>query len=154
MRASKVWPIKPVLEIIKRIKQLSPRLIIGDFGCGKNVEILKAFGSHRVHSFDFVLVNDNVTACDMKSIRCLKNGDLDIAVFSLSLMSRNWQEFIIEAKRCLATNGYLLIAETTNSLKKRLSKLRDIIEEDGFEIYKEYKDTKKGDFTFIEARKL
>ncbi|MFZ0329087.1 MAG: DEAD/DEAH box helicase family protein, partial [Nitrososphaeraceae archaeon] len=151
---SKLWPIKPVLEIIKRIKQLSPRLIIGDFGCGKNVEILKAFGSHRVHSFDFVLVNDNVTACDMKSIRCLKNGDLDIAVFSLSLMSRNWQEFIIEAKRCLATNGYLLIAETTNSLKKRLSKLRTIIEENGFEIYKEYKDTKKGDFTFIEARKL
>jgi superfamily II DNA or RNA helicase/uncharacterized protein YjhX (UPF0386 family) len=149
--ASKSWPIMPVLEIIKRIRQLSPRLHIGDFGCGKNVEILKAFGSHRVHSFDFVSVNDNVTACDMKSIRCLNDGDLDIAVFSLSLMSRNWQEFITEAKRCLATNGYLLIAETTNSLKKRLSKLRTVIEEHGFEIYE---DMEKGDFTFIEARKL
>ena len=140
-----------MLEIIKRIRQLSPRLHIGDFGCGKNVEILKAFGSHRVHSFDFVSVNDNVTTCDMKSIQSLNDGDLDIAVFSLSLMSRNWPEFIIEAKRCLATNGYLLIAETTNSLKKRLSKLRSIIEENGFEIYE---DTEKGDFTFIEARKL
>jgi Hypothetical methyltransferase len=33
--ARKSWPIIPFEEIIKRISQLSPSLLIGDFGCGK-----------------------------------------------------------------------------------------------------------------------
>ena len=69
--------------------------------------------------------------------------------FSLLLMDK--LEYIIEAKICLATNGYLLIAETIKSMKGRLSKLRDILREQGFEIYA---DEEKGDFTFIEERAL
>jgi hypothetical protein len=42
-------------------------------------------------------------------------------------------------------------AETTKSLKGRLSNLRDAIKEQGFEIYS---DEERGDFTFIEAREL
>ena len=66
-------------------------------------------------------------------------------------MGKNWTDYILEAKRCLATNGYLLIAETTKSLKGRLSKLRDVLREQDFEMYS---DEEKGDFTFIEAREL
>ena len=62
-------------------------------------------------------------ACDMKKVE-LDNDVLDVAVFSLSLMGKNWIDYIIEAKRCLDTNGYLLIVETTKSMKGRLSKLR------------------------------
>ena len=56
-----------------------------------------------------------------------------------------------EAKRCLATGGYLLIADTTKSIDKRLSKIKEVIKKQGFEIYS---DEEKGDFTFIEAREL
>jgi hypothetical protein len=66
-------------------------------------------------------------------------------------MGKNWPEYLTEAKRCLATNGYLLIAETTKSIKRRLSKLRDVIKQQGFEIYE---DEERGDFIFIEAREL
>jgi hypothetical protein len=46
----------------------------------------------------------------------------------------------------------LVIAETTKSLVKgRLSNLRQIVKEQGFEIYS---DEERGDFTFIEAREL
>ncbi|HEU4823513.1 MAG TPA: hypothetical protein VFS97_08830 [Nitrososphaeraceae archaeon] len=47
----------------------------------------------------------------------------------------------------------MLIAETTKSFRPggRLSRLRDIVKEQGFEIYT---DEEKGDFTFIEAREL
>ena len=76
---------------------------------------------------------------------------LDVAVFSLSLMGRNWIDYLTEAKRCLATNGYLLVAETTNSMKGRLSNLPDKIKEEGFEIYS---IDEKGDFTFITAREM
>ena len=81
----------------------------------------------------------------------LSDGALDVAVFSLSLMGTNWPDFIVEAKRCLANNGYLFIAETSKSVSGRLSKLRDVIKEQGFE---QYSYEERGDFTFIEARKL
>jgi Hypothetical methyltransferase len=149
--ARKTWSIIPYEEMIKRIKELSPRLQIGDFGCGE-AKIVEAIGKERVYSFDHVSINNNVTACNMKSVP-LPNDALDVAVFSLSLMGRNWQQYISEAKRCLATNGYLLIAETTKSLSAgaRLSRLREAITSLGFEIYT---DEEKGDFTFIEAREL
>lgn len=82
----------------------------------------------------------------MKSVP-LPDEAIDIAVFSLSLMGRNWIEYIAEAKRCLAPYGYLLIAETTKSIKGRLSKIKDVIKKQGFEIYNE---EERGDFTFME----
>jgi hypothetical protein len=48
-------------------------------------------------------------------------------------MGENWPDYIIEAERCLAKNGLLFIAETTKSLSGRLSRLREIIKERGFE---------------------
>jgi hypothetical protein len=45
----------------------------------------------------------------------------------------------------------LLIAETTKSVKGRMSNIRDTIRKHGFDIYS---DEQKGDFTFIEAREL
>jgi superfamily II DNA or RNA helicase len=147
--ARKTWSIVPYEEIIKRIRQLSPRLIIGDFGCGE-AKILEAFGDNRVYSFDHVAINNKVKACDMNSVP-LPDEAIDIGVFSLSLMGRNWGEYIAEAKRCLATNGYLLIAETTKAIKGRLSNIKQVIEQQGFDIYN---IEERGDFTFIEAREL
>jgi len=139
--ARKTWPIVPYEEIIKRIRQLSPRLLIGDFGCGE-AKILEVFGQNRVYSFDHVAINNNVTACDIKETT-LPDEAIDIAVFSLSLMGRNWRQYIAEAKRCLATNGYLLIAETTKSIKGRLSTIKHVLHEQGFEVYDE---EERGDF--------
>jgi len=99
---------------------------------------------------DHIAINNKVTACDMKSTG-LPDEANDIAIFSLSLMGRNWPDYIVEGKRCLATNGYLLIADTTKSIRGRLSKLRDRIKKQGFDIYS---DEEKGDFTFIEVREL
>jgi superfamily II DNA or RNA helicase len=151
-QARKTWSVIPYEEIVKRIKQLfTSRMLstiqIGDFGCGE-AKIMESFGPERVYSFDHVAINDKVTVCDMKNTG-LANEILDVAVFSLSLMGKNWTDYILEAKRCLATNGYLLIAETTKSLKGRLSKLRDVLREQDFEVYT---DEERGDFTFIEAR--
>jgi Hypothetical methyltransferase len=84
--ARKTWPIIPYEEIVMRIKQLSPRLMIGDFGCGE-AKIHSEFGD-RVYSFDYIAINNKVTACDMKSTGLLDEA-IDIAIFSLSLMGRN-----------------------------------------------------------------
>ena len=126
------------------------KMVIGDFGCGRArlAELLK---ENKMYNFDHHnILNEKIIACDMKRTS-LKNESLDIAVFCLSLMGENWSDYITEAKRCLRTNGMLMIAETTKSLGARLSNLRDEIKNQEFEIYA---DEEKGDFTFIEARKL
>jgi len=51
----------------------------------------------------------------------------------------------------LATNGYVLIVETTKSLRARLRNLRDLLKHQGFGIHA---NEKIGGFTFIEAREL
>jgi hypothetical protein len=140
-------------EIISRIKVMSPRLKVGDFGCGE-AKLMEEVGHDRVISFDHVAINDKVISCDMKSVsEYVKDGGLDVVVFCLSLMGKNWSDYIIEAKRCLCTRGSMLIAHTTESLsgEGRLSKLRAVIKEQGFVIDL---DEARGDFTFIEATKL
>lgn len=82
----------------------------------------------------------------------MSGESLDVAIFSLSLTGKNWQEYINETKRCTVTNGILVIAETTKSLmKRRLSNLGEGIKEQGFEIYT---DEQRADFIFIEAEEI
>ena len=111
--------------------------------------LLEEFGDKRVYSFDHVAINDKVTVCDMKTVP-LPDEAIDIAVFSLSLMGRNWSDYIAEAKRCLATNGYLLMAEcllleissrkkvstSTPMKKKETSRLLKL---ENFDIFDKYK---------------
>ena len=82
----------------------------------------------------------------------LEDNSLDIAVFSLSLMGQNWEDYLDEAKRCLAANGYLFITETKKSISGdgRLSRLKETLENKGFEIYSQ---EEKYQFIFMEARK-
>jgi superfamily II DNA or RNA helicase len=155
--ARKLWYFDPVNVIASKINELKwpanviMNLVIGDFGCGraKLAELLK---ENKMYNFDHHnIINDKIIACDMKSVPLREDGKLGAAVFCLSLMGENWPDYIAEAKRCLAKNGLLFIAETTKSLSARLSDLRDVVKEQGFEIYS---DEERGDFTFIDARKL
>ena len=43
---------------------------------------------------------------------------LDVVIFSLSLIGKNWQEYIVEAKRCLSTKGSLFIVVITKELNE------------------------------------
>ena len=146
--ARKTWNVIPYEVWIDKIKTMAPNLIIGDFGCGE-AKIAEAIGN-RVKNFDHVSIDANVESCDMKSVP-VKSGILNVVVFSLSLMGKDWQAYLKEAARCLSVGGYLYISETTNSLTERLEKLRDAIQENGFEIFSDYE---KAQFTFIEARKV
>jgi superfamily II DNA or RNA helicase len=152
----KGWDVHPVNVIANKINELKlpahiiMKLIIGDFGCGKG-ELMELLKENKMYSFDHHnILNEKIIPCDMKSVP-IKDGILDVAIFSLSLMGTNWHDYIKEAKRCLAKNGFLFIAETTKSLNARLSELRNVIKENDFQIYE---DEEIGDFTFIQARRV
>ena len=130
----KLWSVDPLDVIISRLKIMSPRLRIGDFGCG-TAKIMEELGSERVKSFDHVAINDKVIACDIKSVsKYVDDNSLDVIVFSLSLMGKNWQDYIIEANRCLSTRGSLFIAVTTKELEegRRLHSLPNVLKDNGF----------------------
>ena len=133
---------------------MSENNIIGDFGCGEAKIGQDIRLSGRVKSFDHVSVGDfsKVIPCDVSDVsEHIKTGALNVVVFSLSLMSKNWGAYLKEAHRCLAEYGLLFISETTNQTEERLSDLKDELEKLGFRIQK---DGKKDLFTFIEAIKL
>ncbi|XP_078051703.1 ribosomal RNA-processing protein 8 [Augochlora pura] len=114
------WPVNPLDVIISSIKKMPKDYIIADFGCGE--ARLSASVPQKVHSFDFVSLNENVTACDMAHTPLLASS-VQVVVFCLSLMGTNLKDYIIEANRILKQDGILKIAE----VESRFDRVEDFI---------------------------
>ena len=89
--------------------------MIADLGCGEAFLARKLSeltdSKRKIHSFDFVKINEYVTECDIKNVP-LPDESVDVATFCLSLMGVNFIEFILEAKRILKNKkGVLIVAE-------------------------------------------
>ncbi|XP_063806852.1 ribosomal RNA-processing protein 8 [Pseudophryne corroboree] len=105
------WPVNPITEIIKYVKNRPSSLVVADFGCGD--ALLARSVRNKVHSYDLVALNDHVTVCDIAQVP-LSDGTIDIAVFCLSLMGKNLADFLQEANRVLKLGGTLLVAEVSS----------------------------------------
>lgn len=75
--------------------------VVADLGCGE-ARLAKYFDTLKVHSFDFVALNDLVTEANMANTN-LPAASVDIAVFCLSLMGTNIKDYLREANRILKT---------------------------------------------------
>lgn len=70
---------------------------------------------HDVRSFDHVAANPGVIACNIAAVP-LNDGELDVAIFCLSLMGANFTDYLREAHRCLRLDGQLHIWEPASYL--------------------------------------
>lgn len=113
------WPYNPLSKVIKWLKKHSEYNVIGDFGCGDAL-VAKTFTKRTVHSFDLVSTDPSVTACNMLHVP-LSDNTLDVAIFCLSLMGKDWPLFILEASRCLKLGGVLKIVEVKSRLENAQS---------------------------------
>jgi hypothetical protein len=104
-----------------------PDWVVGDFGCGE-AELARLV-PNKVYSFDHVAVNESVVACDMAATG-LAEQTLDVAVFSLSLMGLNYQDYLREACRLVRYGGWLKVAEPAS--RWRVGDLIDAISSSGF----------------------
>ncbi|KAL3278269.1 hypothetical protein HHI36_013604 [Cryptolaemus montrouzieri] len=102
------WPINPIDVIIKSIRKMPKSYVVADFGCGDAK--LSREVEQKVHSFDLVAANEDVTACDMAHVP-LKKDSVDVVVFCLSLMGTNLHDYLREANRVLKIGGVMKIAE-------------------------------------------
>ena len=143
----KDWPHKPINTMLNFLKKKKKNLIVGDFGCGE-AEIAKQ-SEQKVHSFDFVALNENVTECDISNVP-LEDESIDIAIFCLSLMGTNWFDFIMEAFRVLKKGGILKIAEVESRFLK-IPRFNDCLEKMGFDF--KAKTSSNGYFIIFEFTK-
>ncbi len=112
--ARESWTIVPYEEMIHWCRErIGFNYKIGDFGCGEAKLAEAINGIHAVYSFDHIAINSNVTACDMAHVP-LENEILDVALFSLSLMGKNFFEYLNEAHRTLRLDGILIIFEPSS----------------------------------------
>ncbi len=144
-KAREEWEVVPFKEMIKWCKA-RPDLVVGDFGCGE-AKIAEEL-DNTVHSFDHIAINDQVIACDMSKVP-LDDDDLDVAIFSLSLMGKNFVDYLKEAHRCLKLDGHLHIIEPTSRFSDLKGFTRNL-EKIGFDIVTVKEKYK---FTFIRAIK-
>ena len=143
----KDWDEIPYLEIAKKIKE-RPEWIVADMGCGEN--LLSKEVSNKVHAFDYVAIDKDVTACDMSSIP-LADQEINAVVFCLSLMGSNYLDYIKEAFRVTKPYGNIFICEPKKKVEKRLEVLKKEIESIGFKIVEV---TTSSQFIYIHGIKL
>jgi hypothetical protein len=123
------------------------KFVIGDFGCGR-AKLSELLEENKMYNFDHHnILNSKITACDMKSVP-IKDGLLDVAVFCLSLMGKNWPDYIREAATCSRKTDYCLLLKPPSHWP---IDFQSCLLEHGFEIISK---EERGIFTFIDARKL
>ncbi|XP_076252206.1 ribosomal RNA-processing protein 8 [Rhynchophorus ferrugineus] len=144
----KQWPLNPLDVIVKSVKKMPDTHIVADFGCGE-ARLAKEV-NQTVHSFDFVSVNDSVTACDMAHVP-LSDFSVDIAVFCLSLMGTNLRDYLLEANRVLKNGGILKIAEVESRFEDVNTFIKGC-EQYGFQ--KLWMDLSHNLFYFIDFKKV
>jgi ribosomal RNA-processing protein 8 len=142
------WVEIPYIEISKQIKRED--WIVGDFGCGEN--LLSKEINNKVYSFDYVACDENVIACDISNVP-IENEILDVAIFSLSLMGSNKEDYIKEANRTLKLSGFIFIAEPFKKWENKENELILLLENNGFECFPlKYSSDKK--FIYIKGIKI
>lgn len=124
------WIKTPYKEMINYYSKRNG-LHIGDFGCGEAFLSEALSGKHTIYSFDHVAINENVIACDVANVP-LQDETLDVVVFSLSLMGRNFGDYIREAARVLKLDGTIRIIESTNRFND-LDNFKNILFHYGFD---------------------
>ena len=133
---AKKWPLNPNDLILKTL--LLPKYkkkIIVDIGCGeatlaKNLIPL----GYNIKSFDLFALNNFVTVADMKNLP-IDNNSIDLAIYCLSLMNKNFIPFIVEANRILKKNGKILVGEISSRIVE-MNKFLNIFDKYGFHLIK------------------
>ncbi|KAH8401325.1 hypothetical protein KR009_004521 [Drosophila setifemur] len=142
------WPANPLTRIIKTVKRLPKTAIIGDFGCGEGK--LAQSIPNKVYSMDLVAARGDIIACNITDTP-LKDQSLDVAVYCLSLMGTDLNDFFLEANRLLKLHGSIYIAE----IQSRFEEVRDFVRclaACGFDLVK--KDVAVNYFYFFQFKKM
>jgi superfamily II DNA or RNA helicase len=143
----KEWNEIPYVEISKKLKGREDWLI-ADLGCGEN--LLSKEINNKVLSFDYVGIDDSVTECDISNLP-LKDNEVDVSVFSLSLMGSNYNDYLKEGYRILKPYGNMFIVEPKKKWENNSDKLISQLESIGMKVVESYTSSR---FLYIQCLKI
>ena len=143
----KEWDEIPYIELAKKINQRAD-WIVADMGCGEN--LLAKEIPNKVYAFDMVACEEKVTACDISNVP-LKDGAVDVVVFSLSLMGSNYIDYLKEGFRILKPFGLLFICEPSKKHQNKLEEFKSKLTDIGFTVMKTNTESKR--FVYVDCMK-
>lgn len=129
------WPTRPVDEAIKWLKCKPRQWLVADLGCG-DAELSNSV-AQEVKSFDLVAAVPGIIVCNINEVP-MASASIDVAIFCLSLMGKDYGSFVIEASRLLKPGGWLWIAEVQSRFNTKdnivLYDFIHCVEQIGFDI--------------------
>ena len=124
---------QPLQTIARDYLKSKKHKVIGDMGCGMNQLKTLLPENYEVISVDMYAADETVKVCNlMDTSKILPNESLDVAVYCLSLWSKDWREIIKDAYRILDYDGKIIIVEPVSSSSKSIDKVRATLQENGF----------------------
>jgi ribosomal RNA-processing protein 8 len=110
------WPTRPIDEAINWLKRKPKKWLVADLGCG-DAELSSSV-VQEVRSFDLVAAVPGIIACNISEVP-MASSTIDVAIFCLSLMGKDYGSFVMEASRLLKPGGWLWIAEVQSRFKTK-----------------------------------
>ena len=142
------WPYKPIDKVIEQMKDMEG-CIIADFGCGTG-RLMEALGDeYKVLSFDVIGVNEKIIECNIADQIPLGKNSVDIGVFCLSLMGKDWPQMIHSSRRVLKPTGQILIWATKKQIS--LDEIEEVVNNAGFKDIKIDSSDSLGPFFKVSA---
>lgn len=129
------WPTRPIDEAIKWLEGKPQKWLVADLGCG-DAELSNSV-VQEVKSFDLVAAVPGIIVCNISEVP-MASSTIDVAIFCLSLMGKDYGSFLIEASRLLKSGGWLWIAEVQSRFKTKDNGVLDdfihCVEQIGFDL--------------------
>ena len=124
---------RPINTVARDFLRSTKHKVLGDMGCGMNKLKTLLPDNYEVISIDMYAADETVKVCNiMDTSSIISDNSLDIAVYCLSLWSRNWRDILKDAYRILDYDGKLIIVEPVSSLSKSINRMRETLIENKF----------------------
>ena len=106
----------PINKIISKLEtKIKYKLKILDLGCGRNL-IKQYYKSKSNTNFNIIgydyVENNGSKIADISNLVAEDDDQVDICIYSQSLMGSNWKDYLVEGKRVLRYNGEMIISES------------------------------------------
>jgi hypothetical protein len=124
---------QPIYTIARDFLKSRKPKVLGDMGCGMNLLKTLLPENYKVISVDWYAVDDTVKVCNLQDTSSvIEDGELDVAVYSLSFWGKDWRNVLKDAYRILDYDGRLIIAQPISSEARSIEKVEKAIREAGF----------------------
>jgi predicted nucleotidyltransferase len=143
------WKERPADVLAKRILESKVKAL-ADLGCGGDIRLAELLKQVRVTSVDHVAAREGTVAADLAALP-FPPDSFEAAALSLSLIGRNWRQYLVEGARILRKNGLLFLAEPRRRAGDAASRLLDAVEDAG--LVGDGKTLEEDGFVYVTAKK-